>query len=65
MEKIFYYEVSVRYKEDYFQDKNEPLEVVLGFSSTREQTIDSIQKVYRHAKVLGIKKITEKKFFKI
>jgi hypothetical protein len=62
MKNIFYYSVSVKYNEGYFENPNTPLVVSLGFSSTKEQTIDSIQKVYTNAKVLSIKKITQKKF---
>jgi|688.fasta_scaffold987755_1 hypothetical protein len=62
MKTIFYYSVSVKYNEGYFENPKTPLNVVLGFSSTKEQTVDSIQKVYTNAKVLSIKKITQKKF---
>jgi len=65
MKTIFYYKVSLNYNENYFENPQTPRKQVVGFSSTREQTIQSIQKVYTHAKVLDIKEIKQKDFFKI
>jgi hypothetical protein len=62
MKQSFYYAISVKYNEGYFENPNTPKEMVLGFASRNEQTISSIQKVYQNAKVLKIKEITLQEF---
>ena len=65
MKQSFYYAVSVKYNEGYFENPNTPTEMTLGFASRNEQTIDSIQKVHQHAKVLKIEEITLQEFLSI
>jgi hypothetical protein len=64
MKKIFYYSVSVKYNEGYFDNPNTPLDVILGFSSTQEKTKKSIQKLMNNAVVLDITEITADEFLK-
>lgn len=65
MKNNFYYAVSVKYNEGYFENPNTPLDVILGFASTQEKTKKSIQSLMNNAVVLDIKEITFEEFLEI
>ncbi len=65
MKNTFYYSVLVQYHEGYFIGANAKREYVLGYASKNEQTIQSIQRMYRHAKVLKVEEITLEVFLEI
>mgnify|MGYP005998116995 CR=1 FL=1 len=51
------YSVDVKYKEDYFDNKETPLFHTYKVASTSERNLDDIQKLYTNCKVLSIEKI--------
>ena len=51
------YSVDVKYKEDYFNNKETPLVHTYKVASSSESNLDDIQKLYKNCKVLSIEKI--------
>ena len=51
------YSINVKYKEDYFNNKEIPLIHTYKVACSMESNLDEIQKLYKNCKVLSIQKI--------
>jgi len=57
LKNLFVYEAKVKYKEDYFNNPNHPLNHTHKVNSVGKRTKADIQKLYKHAEVLSIELI--------